>query len=1003
MTKEKIKKTKKAKVEKDSVTRSGILRIFSTPDQRRELYTLFTNHQEAAREIQTATYKLSGLKLYDKTNNMVVDGSKATPEEQEAYYKIINWEGQPISISNPMVRATFKSIAKVKEDIRRKQEEYAKLEEADLTKMSTGDVKKHKNELRRAANRIKHSEEILQFAKWRLADIFPLPLSHNSQLHLKNNYHQNVFSGFHARVKGWNACDIAAQANYAEIDNRLTELSSELSGDYGSDVITDLMGLLQYTKELGEGYTDTSYLNYKFLSFFKECWRPNAIANNTGLLEGFWLANNKHTNKKNQVAYSFNPKISEELFRRRSLWESDKCLLSDPRFEKYVELFDKHGRYRKGASLTLISKESPIPIGFSMDRNAAKLVRIDNDTANRQLTITIELPNKEERSYVAAYGRKHETKCYYNGLTTRLPRSEKELLALAKAENRELTDKEIHEASLEKCYIFEYARAGKIPVFAVVKTLYFRRNPSNGEYYVILPTNIFVEYHANNEFNSKELFKIRSSLQTAWKEVRTPNRNVQSCVLDKDLSKCFAGRTLKYAGIDLGYSNPYTVSYYNVVGTEEGIQIKETGNEIVSTVFNEQYIQLKGNIYQLINIIRASRRYLQESGELKLSKDDIKSFDQLMELLPSEQRITIDQFIKDIKKVKQEGKLIRDIKGKLPVEGKKKEYWVISNLMYVITQTMNGIRGNRDSNNHLTEKKNWLSAPPLIELIDAYYNLKKTFNDSGDGIKMLPKDHVYAEGEKQRCTLREENFCKGILEWRDNVKDYFIKKLFSQIAHRCYELGIGIVAMENLDIMGSSKNTKQSNRMFNIWPRGQMKKSAEDAFSYMGILIQYVDENGTSRHDADSGIYGCRDGANLWLPNKKLHADVNASRMIALRGLTHHTNLYCRSLTEIENGKYVNTYELFDTTKDDQSGAAKRLRGAETLLHGYSATVYQIHTTNTGAGVALLPDLTATDVIKNKKITATKENTAKYYKLDNTNTYYPWSVCEKLHKNWKLS
>jgi IS605 OrfB family transposase len=281
---------------------------------------------------------------------------------------------------------------------------------------------------------------------------------------------------------------------------------------------------------------------------------------------------------------------------------------------------------------------------------------------------------------------------------------------------------------------------------------------------------------------------------------------------------------------------------------------------------------------------------------------------------------------------------------------------------------------------------------------------------------VLPKDHVYAEGEKRRLTVREENFCgggqktlghlnkldatptrKGILNWRDNLKDYFIKKLFSQLAHRCHELGIGIVAMENLEMLGSYKNKKEQNRMFNMWPRGQMKKFAEDAFEYMGIIIQYVDENGTSQHDADTGIRGYRDGNNFWLPNgTKKHADKNASKMIALRGLTHHTNLFKRRLVNIGGGYYVNAYELIKATKD-QTNAATRLRGAETRLNGYSATVYQ----TSGDGVVVVPKLNATTIIGGKDISMTKENTESYYKMDKTNTWYPWSVVKDAENEMK--
>ena len=129
--------------------------------------------------------------------------------------------------------------------------------------------------------------------------------------------------------------------------------------------------------------------------------------------------------------------------------------------------------------------------------------------------------------------------------------------------------------------------------------------------------------------------------------------------------------------------------------------------------------------------------------------------------------------------------------------------------------------------------------------------------------------------------------------------------------------------------------------------------------------------------------YGC-----LMAPEK--HSDGNASKDIALRGLTHHTNIYKRKLTDIGDGNFVNTYELIKMNKDQSNGAV-RMRGAETRLNGYSATVYRIN----GRGVAVTPGLNATTVINGRDITISKNNTDSYYKMDTTNIYYPYKVMKE--------
>jgi len=990
------------KIKNQAIVRTSDMRMLLSSEQRAELDVLNHNHQMVANRIQQTVYGFSGRILDHKKGGIVVDGSGATQEQiMEIYNPILNWKYPSAGLTNPLLAVNFKNTDKIAKNIAHKQIEYDKLKKIGDSNMSAEEKQKHKKKLKSVADKLEYSTNIMHLANQRIVGNLPIPLSAECRSHLENNYKQDVVKGWKGRFDSWKENDVATKKKYEENEEKLITHASELSKLYGSNIISELNDLITAVKSLGERYTDISYLNYKFLSFFTECWRPYAIANNTGLLKGYWLAKDNRSHKLIQVEYQFNSKVNDELFRRKSLWAPDKCILADPTFKEYVELYNAHFRHRKQASLTLISNESPIPIGFSMDHNAAKLKSIKNDKANCKLTITIELPSGDERSYTASYRKKKNTKCYYNDLEVRLPRTEKDLMAIAKKENRKLTDKEILEASLKNCYVFEYTRQGKIPIFATVKTLYIRRNPNNGEYYIVLPTNIYTDYHTNNQFMSTELFKIRSLLQTSWKEVRRPTiRNKQTCKLDKDICKLLNGRTLRYAGIDLGYNNPYTITYYNVIGKNNSIQWKETGTEIISTIPNEQYNQLRQNMQRLVDIIRMSRQYLQSKEEIKITDKNIKNFDRLMALLPDEQHITYTQYINTLETYKERGLLAKDLKRVWDkINGKwikRNDVWIVCDLMYFFTQTMNRIRGNRNANNQLTGQKEWLSAPVLIELIDTYYNLRKTFNDSGDGIKSLPKDHIYVEGEKRRLTIKEEDFCKGILEWRDNIKDSFIKKLFSQLVHRCHELGVGIVAMENLEILGSVKNTKWSNRMYNIWPRGKMKESAENAFEYMGILIQYVDENGTSQHDADTGVRGWRDGNDLWLPGEiKKHADGNASKMIALRGLTHHTNLYKRKLTNVGNGYYVNAYEFMKTTKD-RNNDAPRLRGAESRLNGYSATVYQI---SHDGGMSVVPDLNATKIIDGKDIRLTKENTATYYKMNTTNTYYPWSVVKTFEEN----
>jgi len=972
------------------VVRTSTMRLILTPEQEIELNKLNDEHQSVGRNIQKEVYSSSG-KVYDhKRTGIVVDGTNVSPDEKDVY-EVFTGMADSKCLANSLLAEEFKSKEKIIEDIEKKQIEYDELNSVNIERFSKDRLKDHKKLLLKAKNKLEYSQGILKLVNLREQGILPINVGENEKLHLLNYYQYDTMKGVKARFDSWNECNKATGQTYTEINDELIKVKSKLMESFNEETLNELSSLLSAIKELNEQYTDISFLNYKFISFFKNYWRPNALTNGTGLLEGEWT-----TKDGDKVSYSFHPEVNKLLLSKPLLWKDDNCILLHPLLDDYCDLFDKINRYRKQSSLTLISPDSPIPVGFSSDGNAAPLKNIQHDKNNHQLSITIELPNGEERTYTANYKRKSETKCYYNNLEIRSPRSLEVIEKLAKSEKRKLTYKELVEASLKNCYIFEYSRYGKVKVFATVNTFYIQKR--NGQFYLVLPTSIFTNFHnevkrlnkqaitythndndGNNQFAANELFKLRTLFQSSKQEIRNLTRTKNIDKIDKMIADIIGDRTLVYGGLDLGYNNPYSMSFFDITTNNGKLVVEERKEEdIVSTIHNEEYRQFTYNCRTTIYLLGITRTTLQTRSvniNIDIIKEPRYGIAKLMELLPENERMIMAQFNSELKNYKSQNLMVKDIKGN--------RNWIISKLMRILVNQFHNIRGKHS--------KNWLEIPSLIGSVDAYYSLQKSFNDSGDGIRMLPRNHVYQPGEKRRLDKREENFCKTILEYRDNLKDYFIKKLFSNASHYCHKLGVHIMAMEDLKFEASKKSSKQKNKMYNIWPAGQLQKFAEDSFGYFNILVQYVDKDGTSQHYYKNGVRGYRDGEWLYLPNGyKIHADKNASRMVALRGITHHANIYKRNLTNIGDGYLVNSYEL--TTETDKENKhqspAARQREAETRLNGYSATVY--HQTENG-GVMVDKSLKADSILNGRNITTNKDNTQKYYKIDETNTLYPYT------------
>ena len=395
------------------------MRFLRSPQQRAEKDILNQNHQSVAAKLQSTLYSYSGRILDHKTAGMIIDGSKATPEQISIYNAACD-ANQSKELTSHLLTHPVKGVDKVRTDIEKKQTIYEALKKVNVSKLSPEKAKTHKKELLSAETNLKYSESMLMF--YHSAGVGVIATgSPDTQEHLRNNYQYDVMKGVKGRLDSWLECDESARNTYTQAHDKYVALSGELAKEYGPEVIAELNDLIQTINGLGQRYTDISYLNYKFLSFFRECWRPNVLANETGLTEGHWIA--KDHGKDKRVVIHFDAKVNAELLKRKSLWANEKCIFIDTNFLSYVKLHDQVKRYRKQASLTLVSEESPIPIGFSLDGNAAKMIRLDNDKNNQTLTITIELPNGDERSYIASYQSKKNNKCYYQDLEIRLPRS----------------------------------------------------------------------------------------------------------------------------------------------------------------------------------------------------------------------------------------------------------------------------------------------------------------------------------------------------------------------------------------------------------------------------------------------------------------------------------------------------------------------------------------------------------------------------------------------------
>lgn len=909
-----------------TVIRSARARLLLSPAEKLELDQLYDKFLDLGQKLQTKVYSFSGLTLKDRNENVVVDGALATPKEKAAWETFIN-STQSTPMAGPFLRKEFKDMEKVLADIERKQAEYDTLASVPTDKMTPKAVTEHNKKLKQAKGKLDYSQSILLLNQLRQEGCLPVRIGDEQFV---EDYHKSLMSSVHGRAKSWNECNLATQEEAKALEAEFDALLVH----FGKKYPTTTSSLAEYAEAVrkhNEEYTDTSYLNYKFLSFLKTCWRPHALATGEGLLSGTWTVKSKKTKKDVEISYTFNEICNKELLARPELWKDEKSILMDEKMATYFELLDRRRRKKWQSSLTLITNESPIPMGYDFRGNLVTLKSLSVDNVKHTITATVLLPKKNdeapevERSYTATYGRRGETKQYFTDL--------KYTPIVSKTTNKKDTEVKTTQ------HILTYSRYGKVPVTAELGTIFIRRY-GNGEYEFVLPLNVQVESHSNHPFTHQELFSLGCKFKTAWKSVRKNKRTkANNCKLEDEVAELLGKNSLKMVGLDLGMNNVYAYQEFLVSG-KKGYSYTPTGEAVIlKSVEDGRYYDLKEKCYALKSWIRLTRAYLQSSElKLTLSKRLVESFSKL------NLSCSMDDYVKKLEKWKSEKLLVKDLKG-------LGNGWDLSQTFIDIIKQFNAYKHEHSivRKKEVDVRWNIHTTPEWLRLCEAYYDLQKCFNQSGDGLRQ--------DKDKKRLTIREEDFCGNLLRYIDNLKDYYCKYIFGNLALELHNKGVSFVAIEdNLSsLAGNKNNLKEENKIFNMWPRGQYTKRLTDALAYYNIEVIEVNGNGTSQHDAISGNRGYRmgddfyyyqkakcvehtDATTLYMNDKIVtkHADANAAYAIGLRMLTFNTNVYKRSLVKVKEGLAVNAYEFYE---EEQS--AKRQRGVETRANGYDGTVYK--------------------------------------------------------------
>jgi len=207
----------------------------------------------------------------------------------------------------------------------------------------------------------------------------------------------------------------------------------------------------------------------------------------------------------------------------------------------------------------------------------------------------------------------------------------------------------------------------------------------------------------------------------------------------------------------------------------------------------------------------------------------------------------------------------------------------------------------------LTENFGWVSA------LNEFISLKHSFNDMGESFDSKTNPS-YSYFEKWKRYI-------------DNIKDDSVKTVSREILNFCIENSVDFIALEDLQTFAPSDDrTKSHNKLTQLWCFGKLKKCLEDIASMYGIHVySSTDPRNTSDTHFESKNFGYRDESNkhnLWVnvdgEYTVVDSDINASKNIANRFLTHHKDL--KQLPMIGDGTL---FKIDSSSKRNKSFAVK--------------------------------------------------------------------------------
>ena len=731
--------------------------------------------------------------------------------------------------------------------------------------------------------------------KHRSAEVFPIyDESMSSYNFNKYGHSYAVNASVHSQLNSLNECQVQCSKEFNALKTESERLKVEILKKHSEAEFNAFFTLVSQNVILGFQY------NFHFVKFFEQKMHPELIKGKT-IYKGIF----KLSNGNGKRFYFYNNVIADQIASRLEFWDmflNEDCL-------NYFLVKEKLMFKKEFVSFTPISlcKSQVRPL---FGNNVIKFnisTSIDNFVYLDFMVSKTKDKTSEKMSLKCSYRKYYENgkmrkSCYLDGLTIQ-PNGDGKYIC-----KYSINGKHDQEAKLNECCLRLKIRNHRYFNKLINNTL----TPSDGplkasyfDFYIDLSLGITEE--PINDLTSSEVFG-KSSLRSFYSSalpVKLELGNQTS--LDNTKFECPVKKPHNVIGIDLGQRNPFA---YCVL-TNDG-KLVSNGHMVGSSSENyKKYIEFGNDCEKVKQLIHDTRNFLCSDDDEAIDREN---FNESVKLINN--NLTYENYIEYLK-------ANRHLYNTNPSENRihklrNEANWIVNKCLWNITKRFKILNKDRYNNNDWCQSLYWIDA------IYRYIDIQKKFHNFGS---------YYDHALKQKINGTTKGFCSKYWDKINNINNDSFKKVVNALLPIIKQHKISVVMLEELKSMyGDKLKNSRDNRLYNLWPVGELKKFLEGVLKPYNIAVINVDEKNTSQ--IVNGNWAFRDKNILTDGKVVVHADEQAARNIAERGLTNHGNLFSLYM--------VNPIDNLWTTNSAWSKKenSKRERGFLTKLYGNASVVF---------------------------------------------------------------